>query len=95
MKEVVFRPLGQYVVLQQNSIGKEKTTESGIIYNDNARRNGMIWSKVMAVGDRVEEDIQPGDMVLWNLASLGGRQYGNADIVHEKDIEVVDRNEAG
>jgi len=95
MKEIQFRPIGHNVVLEQNDIGKEKITESGIIYNDNARKNGMVWSRVLAVGDKCVEDIRPGDMVMWNIRNLGGNQYGNADIVHEEHIELVDRDETG
>jgi hypothetical protein len=88
-----FRPIGKWIAVTSD-IGGEKTSEAGIIYNDNSTgKGGMIWSLVRAVGPDVKEDIKIGDKVMWELATFRGNSYGSLDLIHESNVELVDRNE--
>ena len=54
-----FRPVGKFVALRRD-FGGEKKTEAGIIYNERATTK-LVWSKVVAVGEGVTEDIEVGE----------------------------------
>ena len=85
------RPIGKWIAVTTD-IGGEKETEAGIIYTDNSTgRSGMVWSTVVAVGEKVVEDIQPGDKIMWDLATNRGNHYNVYDLVHEEFVELVDR----
>jgi len=86
------RPNGKFLALHPNDVGTEKTSEAGIIFTDNNRPGGMIWSKVASVGAKVEEDIRDGDMVMFHLSKIRG-SFAGFDFIHEEDIELVDRPE--
>jgi len=88
----VLKPNGKFIALLPNDVGTEKTTESGIIFTDNSRPGGMVWSKVASVGSKVEEDIRDGDMVLFDFRRVAG-SFAGFDFVHEEHIELVDRPE--
>ena len=86
-----FKPLGKWVAVK-TVIESQKTTEAGIVYNDFAiKEGGYIWSDVVAVGDSIEEDIQPGDRVLWSITNKKGNSYDGYDLIHQDHIELVDR----
>ena len=85
-----FKAIGKFVAVQTEGLGKEKQTESGIIYKEKIT-NPNIWSRVVAVGDKITEDIKVGDLVLWDLTKGKGRGYGSMDIVHQDDILAVER----
>lgn len=85
-----FRAIGKWVAVQTEGLGKEKTTESGIIYKEKIT-NPNIWSKVIAIGDKITEDIKVGDMVLWDLTKGKGRGYASMDLIHQDDILAVER----
>lgn len=88
-----FRPIGKWIAVTTD-IGGQKTTDSGIIYNDNyTGKGGRVWSLVWAVGTDVKEDIKKGDKVMWELATNRGNRYGNLDLIHESVVELVDRDE--
>ena len=54
-----FKPVGKNVMLLKD-FGGQKTTDAGIIYNEKVTSR-LVWSKVIAVGDGVTEDIKVGD----------------------------------
>jgi co-chaperonin GroES (HSP10) len=86
-----FKPLGKWVAVK-TVLESQRTTDAGIVYNDFAvKQGGYIWSDVVAVGCGIDEDIQPGDRVLWSIANKKGNEYGGHDLVHQDHIEVVDR----
>ena len=87
-----FKTIGKWVAVQTEGLGKEKTTESGIIYKERIT-NPNIWSRVVAIGDKITEDITIGDMVLWDLTKGKGRGYNSMDIVHQDNILAVERDE--
>lgn len=85
--------MGKWVAVTTD-IGGEKTSEAGVIYQDNyTGKGGMIWSLVRAVGPDVKEDIKPGDKIMWEMATHRGNCYGSLDLVHEENVELVDRDE--
>jgi len=86
-----FKTIGKWVAVQTEGLGKEKTTESGIIYKERIT-NPNIWSRVVAIGDKITEDITVGDMVLWDLTKGKGRGYNSMDIVHQGNILAVERD---
>jgi co-chaperonin GroES (HSP10) len=46
---------------------------------------------VVSVGEKVTEDIQVGDKVLWDITKGRGNAYGGFDIVHQDNILAVER----
>jgi co-chaperonin GroES (HSP10) len=86
------RPIGKWISVQTQGLGQQKKTKSGIIYTDKIT-NPNIWSTVVAVGNKITEDIRVGDKVLWNLTKNGGRGYGSCDIINQDLIIAVDREE--
>tara|TARA_R110000824_G_scaffold389595_1_gene585750 strand:+ start:390 stop:659 length:270 start_codon:yes stop_codon:yes gene_type:complete len=88
---MIFKPLGKWVAVK-TVIESKKTTEAGIVYNDFAvKQGGYIWSDVVAVGCGIDEDIRPGDRVWWSITNKKGNTYQDYDLVHQDNIEVVDR----
>jgi len=91
-----FKPIGNRVAVT-STIGKEKTTEAGIVYNEWVESHLYIWSEVVSVGKGVAEDIQINDMVYWKMGSNKGEYYEKDgifwDLVNVDDIIAVDRNE--
>lgn len=85
-----FRPVGKNVMLLRD-FGGEKTTESGIIYNEKVTSR-LVWSKVISVGDGVTEDIKIGDRALWDITKIKGNHYKEYDIVHQDHIYMVERD---
>lgn len=87
------RAIGKWVSVQTEGLGKEKKTESGIIYKEKIT-NPNIWSVVVSVGDKVTEDIKVGDRVMWDITKGRGNGWGGCDIVHQDNILAVERKEA-
>ena len=87
------RPVGKWVAVHTD-LGKEKRTDSGIIYNDNTTKGHYVLAKVVAVGNGVTEDIKVGDTVYWELATNRGNHYGDLDLVHQDHIALVVRDDA-
>lgn len=85
-----FRPVGKFVALRRD-FGGEKKTEAGIIYNDKATTK-LVWSKVVAVGEGVTEDIKVGDRALWDITKCRGKQHDDLDVIEEEHIYMVERN---
>ena len=85
-----FKPLGKWIAVTTD-IGGEKTTESGIIYEDKDVSSGHVWSNVVSVGADVVEDIKDGDKIYWDIRTAKGNHYGGYDLVHEDAVLAVDR----
>jgi co-chaperonin GroES (HSP10) len=88
---MMLRPIGKWVAVRTD-LGKQKTTESGIIYTDDKTKGHYVLAEVVAVGDGVTEDIQVGDTVYWELATNNGNHYGDLDLVHQDNIALVERD---
>lgn len=86
------RPIKKWIAVQTEGLGKEKTTEQGIIYTEKLKSKFM-WSVVKMVGDELTEDIQVGDKVLWDITKGMGRGYENYDIIHQDWCVAVERGE--
>lgn len=87
------RPIGKWVAVRTD-LGKEKKTESGIIYKDDKTKGHFVLAEVVAVGCGITEDIRVGDMVYWELATNRGNHYGDLDLVHQDHIALVVRDAA-
>ena len=90
---MAFRPVGKWVAVRTD-IGREKKTESGIIYKDTTMKGQYVKAVVVAVGDGVTEDVREGDTVYWELATNRGNHYQDLDLVHEEHIALVIRDDA-
>lgn len=82
------KPVGKTVLLER-TFGGRKTTEAGIIYDDKVT-NKLVWSKVIDIGPHLTEDIQIGDLVLWDITKMKGSNNG-LDIVSQDEIYLVER----
>ena len=83
------KPVGKTVLLER-LFGGRKTTEAGIIYDDKVT-NKLVWSKVIDIGPNLTEDIQIGDLVLWDITKMKGSNNG-LDIVNQDEIYLVERS---
>lgn len=90
---MAFRPVGKWVAVKTD-LGREKKTESGIIYTDDKTKGHYVLAKVVAVGNDVTEDIRVGDTVYWELATNRGNHYGDLDLVHQDHIALVVRDDS-
>jgi len=86
------KPIKKWIAVQTEGLGKEKTTEQGIIYTEKLKSKYM-WSTVKMVGGELTEDIQVGDKVLWNITKGHGHGYKSYDLIHQDWIVAVDREE--
>jgi hypothetical protein len=51
----------------------------------------MVWSKVVAVGNAITEDIKVGDRILWDITKIKGIHNGY-DVVHQDSLYMVSRD---
>jgi len=84
------KPIGKWIVVTTD-IGGQKTTEAGIIYDDNDVSSGHVWSTVESVGPDVKEDIRDGDKIYWDVRTAKGNHHSSYDIVHEDSVLATDR----
>jgi len=84
-----FKPIGKWIWVQSH-LGGQKETEAGIIYNE-VVKNQYIWGTVAAIGDKITEDIQVGDKVLWDRTKNQGQGHEDKDMVHQDWIALVER----
>ena len=84
-----FKPIGKWIWVQ-SELGGQTETEAGIIYNE-VIRSRNIWARVVAIGDKITEDIRVGDRILWDRTQNKGQGYGGKDMVHQNWIALVDR----
>ena len=83
------KPIGKWIVAK-SLVGGEKTTEAGIIFQEKSKYK-IIRAKVLAVGNKLTEDIQVGDVILWDVSKIKDGFNGN-HLVHQDWVEMVERN---
>jgi co-chaperonin GroES (HSP10) len=83
------KPIGKWIVAK-SLVGGEKTTEAGIIFQEKSKYK-IIRAKVLAVGNKLTEDIQVGDVILWDISKIKDG-YGGSHLVHQDWIEAVERD---
>ena len=84
-----FRPVGKNVMLLKD-FGGQKTTDSGIIYTEKVTSR-LVWSKVIAIGEGVTEDIKVGDRALWDITKIKCNHYKEFELIHQDHIYMVER----
>lgn len=82
------KPVGKWIVAK-SLIGGEKKTEAGIIFQEKSKSK-IIPARVIAVGNKLTEDIQVGDVVWWDVSKLKDGYAGN-HVVHQDWVEFVER----
>lgn len=82
------KPIGKWIVAK-SLVGGEKTTEAGIIFQEKSKYK-IIRAEVLAVGNKLTEDIQVGDVILWDISKIKDG-YGGNHLVHQDWIEAVER----
>jgi co-chaperonin GroES (HSP10) len=82
------KPVGKWIVAR-SLIGGEKTSESGIIYQEKSKSK-IIPAKVISVGGRLTEDIKVGDVIWWDVSKIKDG-YGGNHVVHQDWVEMVER----
>lgn len=84
------KPIGKWVLVSAE-LGKQKITESGIIYTKTITGR-MLWGEVVDIGPDLTEDIKIGDKVLWDMTKqYRGRDYDDKLLVHQDWIAMVER----
>lgn len=83
------RPVGKWIVAKA-LIGGQKTSEAGIIYTEKSTSK-IIPAKVVAVGNKLTEDIQVGDIIWWDVSKIKDGYKGD-HIVHQDWVEMVERD---
>jgi len=83
------RPIGKWI-LARALIGGQKTTEAGIIYNEKSTSK-IIPAEVLAIGDKLTEDIKVGDTIWWDVSKIKDGYQGN-HLVKQDWVEFVERN---
>lgn len=86
MKKV--RPIGKWI-LAKPLIGGEKKTSAGIIYQEKSKYR-HIYSEVLAIGNKLTEDIQVGDKIIWDVGKLKDGFQGH-HLVHQDWIVATER----
>lgn len=87
-KDKTFKPVGRWIAVD-TTWKKEKTTESGIVYNETQDQK-YIKSKVVAVSDSITEDIKINDIVFWDMRQFKGQMYKDYFLIHESWVALVD-----
>ena len=82
------KPIGKWI-LAKAMIGGEKTTESGIIYQEKSKSK-IIPAKVIAIGNKITEDIMVDDVIWWDVSKIKDGFQGN-HLVHQDWVELVER----
>ena len=83
------RPVGKWI-LARPLIGGQKTTSAGIIYNEKSTSK-IIPAEVLAVGDKLTEDVQVGDTIWWDISKLKDG-YQGSHLVNQDWVEMVERS---
>ena len=83
------RPVGKWIVARA-LIGGQKTSEAGIIYTEKSTSK-IIPAEVIAIGNKLTEDIQVGDTIWWDVSKIKDGYKGD-HIVHQDWVEMVERN---
>jgi co-chaperonin GroES (HSP10) len=82
------KPIGKWIVAS-SLIGGEKKTSAGIIFQEKSKSK-IIPAKVIAVGNKLTEDIKVGDVIWWDVSKLKDGFRGN-HLVHQDWVELVER----
>jgi co-chaperonin GroES (HSP10) len=82
------KPVGKWIIAK-SMIGGEKTTEAGIIFQEKSKSK-IIPAKVLAIGDKLTEDIKVGDIIWWDLSKIKDGYKGD-HVVHQNWVEMVER----
>jgi co-chaperonin GroES (HSP10) len=82
------KPIGKWIVAS-SLIGGEKKTSAGIIFQEKSKSK-IIPAKVLAVGNKLTEDIQVGDVIWWDVSKIKDGFRGN-HLVHQDWVEMVER----
>ena len=82
------KPVGKWI-LAKAMVGGEKTTEAGIIYQEKSKSK-IIPAKVLAIGNKITEDIQVGDTIWWDVGKIKDG-YAGSHVVHQDWVEFVER----
>ena len=82
------KPVGKWIVAKA-MIGGEKTSEAGIIYQGKSKSK-IIPAKVLAIGNKLTEDIQVGDVIWWDVSKIKDG-YGGNHVIHQDWVEMVER----
>jgi co-chaperonin GroES (HSP10) len=82
------KPIGKWIVAS-SLIGGEKKTSAGIIFQEKSKSK-IIPAKVLAVGNKLTEDIQVGDVIWWDVTKIKDGFQGN-HLVHQDWVELVER----
>ncbi len=82
------KPIGKWIVAS-SLIGGEKKTSAGIIFQEKSKSK-IIPAKVLAVGNKLTEDIQVGDVIWWDVSKIKDGFQGN-HLVHQDWVEMVER----
>ncbi len=83
------RPIGKWI-LAKALIGGQKTSEAGIIYTEKSSSK-IIPAQVIAIGDKLTEDVKVGDTIWWDVSKIKDGYQGN-HLVHQDWVEMVERN---
>lgn len=83
------KPVGKWIVAKP-LIGGQKTSEAGIIYNEKSTSK-IIPAEVLAIGNKLTEDIQVGDKIWWDVSKIKDGYQGN-HVIHQDWVEMVERN---
>jgi len=83
------KPIGKWIVAK-SLVGGEKKSEAGIIFQEKSKYK-IIRAKVLAVGNKLTEDIKVGDVILWDVTKIKDGHGGN-HIVHQDWVEMVERD---
>jgi co-chaperonin GroES (HSP10) len=82
------KPIGKWIVAS-SLVGGEKKTSAGIIFQEKSKSK-IIPAKVLAVGNKLTEDIQVGDVIWWDVSKIKDGFRGN-HLVHQDWVEMVER----
>jgi co-chaperonin GroES (HSP10) len=88
MTDKKIKPVGKWI-LAKSLIGGQKTTAAGIIYNEKSSSK-IIPAKVEAIGNKLTEDIQVGDVIWWDVSKIKDGYAGN-HVVHQDWVSFVER----
>jgi len=83
------KPIGKWIVAK-SLVGGEKKSEAGIIFQEKSKYK-IIRAKVLAVGNKLTEDIKVGDVILWDVTKIKDG-YGGNHLVHQDWVEMVERD---
>lgn len=82
MEGIKIRPLFDNVVIRKDQI--EETSKTGIITGSNDQP--ALIGIVVSVGKDVEEEMKPGDKIMYAPFSDSGKEFGDYVVIAQHDI---------